>query len=148
MKKVLILSSFLFLFMLLFLYLYIVQNPADRKTEKKVSLIEMELKKTGYSPKWITISKKRDAWYNNILKNSSRNSYHLAGRAIDVWVIDIDGDSDFDKEDKQLIIEATEAVEKEHPQLVGALGFYTRKGYPSNRMVHMDTRGYKKIYGL
>jgi uncharacterized protein YcbK (DUF882 family) len=119
---------------------------SDRKTSIKIELIKNELRKNGYYPSWIIISKKRSVLYNSMLSNSSKDSYHLKGKAIDIFVFDINNDGVFNTEDIVLIREANKEVEKLHPGLVGAVVTYTTKGWPTNKMVHIDTRGYSKYY--
>jgi uncharacterized protein YcbK (DUF882 family) len=119
---------------------------SDRKTSIKLELIKNELKKNGYYPSWIIISKKRSVLYNSMLSNSSKDSYHLKGKAIDIFVFDINNDGVFNTEDIVLIREANKEVEKLHPGLVGGVVTYTTKEWPTNKMVHIDTRGYSKYY--
>ena len=119
---------------------------SDRRTSVKIELIRNELAKNGHYPSWIIISKKRSVLYNSMLSNSSKDSYHLKGKAIDIFVFDINNDGVFNTKDIILIRDATKEVEKLHPGLVGAVITYTTKGWPTNKMVHIDTRGYSKYY--
>lgn len=103
----------------------------------------------GYTPKWFMISGKRDELltklsYNNLKKGSP----HLSGIAIDIEVIDIDGDWDFDEKDISIFEKANAAVEKIHPELRGAMGTY--RGPNSDwlewHQIHIDTRGSSSRY--
>jgi uncharacterized protein YcbK (DUF882 family) len=130
------------------LYLFFVR-PANDDVRDKLKLIKTELKQMGYNPKWFIISGRRDKFLTKISYNNSKKfSYHMVGKAIDIEVIDIDGDWDFDKNDISLIEKANNIVEKNNPKLVGAFGTY--RGPNSDwlewRQVHFDTRGYKKRY--
>jgi hypothetical protein len=125
---------------------------ANDDVHLKVDLIKKELKTMGYRPVWFMISGKRDTFltdisYNNV-KTKKGKSYHLTGQAIDVEVLDIDGDWDFDEKDIVLIEKANAIVEQNNPNLIGALGTY--RGPDSDwlewRQVHFDTRGTKKRY--
>lgn len=121
-------------------------SSSDRKTSMKIALIENELAKNGYYPSWIIISKKRSVLYNSMLSNSSKNSYHSKGKAIDILVFDINNDGVFNTKDLILFRKANREVEKTHPGIVGGVITYTTKGWPTNKMVHIDTRGYSKYY--
>lgn len=120
--------------------------PSNPKVNLKLSKIENEISKRGYTNNWFIISGKRSKWYNNLLSNSSKNSNHLRGNAIDVYVIDIDGDGEHTKKDIEIFESVNNYVESNNPELVGAFGTYTNRGSFSKHMIHIDTRGYKKRY--
>jgi uncharacterized protein YcbK (DUF882 family) len=109
-------------------------------------MIENEISKRGYKNNWFIISGRRNLWYNNILPNSSKDSYHLKGDAVDIYVIDINYDGVFNSKDIKIFESVNKYVESIHPELTGALGTYTTKGYFTRHMIHIDTRGYKKRY--
>ena len=131
---------------LLLFFKFTVLPPSDRKTRVKLELIEDELSKNGYHPSWIVISEKRSKFYNSLLNNSVKNSYHLQGKAIDILVFDINRDGSFNKVDIDLFRKAVKEVEKEHPGLKGGMGTYTNRKFPTNKMIHVDTRGYTVYY--
>jgi uncharacterized protein YcbK (DUF882 family) len=120
--------------------------PGNSEVNYKLKMIENEISKRGYVNNWFIISGKRHSWYNKILSNSVKESYHLKGEAIDIYVIDLNGDGIFNSEDIKIFESANEYVESTNPELVGALGTYTTKGYFTKHMIHIDTRGYKKRY--
>ena len=120
--------------------------PANCKINTKLNMIENEISKRGYINNWFIISGKRSSWYNELLPNSAKQSYHLHGDAIDIYVFDINGDGIFNNEDVKIFESANQYVESNYPELVGGLGTYTNKGYLSSHMIHIDTRGYKKRY--
>jgi len=109
-------------------------------------MIENEISKRGYNNNWFIISGYRHGWYNKLLSNSAKDSYHLKGDAIDIYVIDINGDNIFNKEDIKIFNSANDYVESLNPELSGAFGTYTNKGYFSKHMIHLDTRGKKTRY--
>jgi hypothetical protein len=121
---------------------------ADEATHQKVALLKADLIQRGYQPKWIIISEKRNKVYNRLLAHSVDSSEHLMGKAIDLYVFDIDGDGTFDITDIQIFQKSNRRVEKEHPELKGAFGDYFKKknGYFSKHMIHIDTRGYSVYY--
>jgi uncharacterized protein YcbK (DUF882 family) len=123
---------------LIFLY------PANEKVKLKLLLIESEVSRMGYKTNWIVISEKRHKWYNSLLMNSAKNSIHLSGDAIDIYVFDVDGDNKFTYKDVKIIEKACRNVEREFPELIGGFGSYMKKGFFSKNMVHIDTRGYYK----
>ena len=144
MKKILIISA---VFILLSYFFFV--RPANDNVTLKVNLVKKELKSMGYRPIWFMISGHRDKLLTKISYNNSKKfSQHMIGNAIDVEVIDIDGDWDFDDNDIRLIEKANYRVEKKNPNLVGALGTYRNKNsdWLEWHQVHFDTRGYKKRY--
>jgi len=125
---------------------------ADKEITRKLELIKFELNSKGYKTRWIIISQKRLSFFNDLLRNSAKNkkspSWHLKGKAIDVYVLDINGDNLFNKEDISIIEQANKVVEKEHPELIGGLGdyFLDKNDYFTKHMIHFDTRGYRHRY--
>jgi len=125
---------------------------ADKEITRKLDLIKLELNSKGYKTNWIIISQKRLSFFNDLLPNSAKNkkspSWHLKGKAIDVYVFDINGDNLFNKEDISIIEQANKVVEKEHPQLIGGFGdyFIDKNDYFTKHMIHFDTRGYRHRY--
>ena len=130
------------LIMIKFLFFF----PANREVNQKLDLIQAEIAKKGYNNYWFVISGKRFNWYNKILSNSDKKSFHLTGKAIDIYVFDINGDYKFDSVDIEIFESANHIVELKHPELAGAYGTYTTKGYFTKHMIHFDTRGKKHRY--
>lgn len=130
------------------LYLFFVR-PANDEVRNKLKLIKTELKQMGYNPKWFIISGKRDNFLTKISYNNSKKfSYHMVGKAIDIEVIDIDGDWDFDDQDIQIFKNANKIVESKYPNLKGAVGTYRRgkKDIIERHQIHIDTRGKSTSY--
>lgn len=117
---------------------------ANPEVRKKLALIEKELEAGNYDPSWIIISQKRNSVFNGLLRKSASKSYHLQGRAIDLYVFDLNGDFQFNKEDLCIMETATREVERKHPELAGGLVDYdiAGNGYLTRHMIHIDTRGY------
>ena len=125
---------------------------ADKEITRKLELIKLELNSKGYRTSWIIISQKRLSFFNDLLANSTKDkkspSWHLKGRAIDVYVFDIIGDNLFNKEDISIIEKANNAVEKEYPELIGGFGdyFIDKNDYFTKHIIHFDTCGYRHRY--
>jgi uncharacterized protein YcbK (DUF882 family) len=81
----------------------------------------------------------RTPLYNRVVRRSARESRHQYGDAADV-AIDADGDGRLDARDSRLVAQAVDAVEREHPDLVGGMGLYTSRRY-RRPYVHIDARG-------
>jgi hypothetical protein len=125
----------------------LIKKP-NQKTLQKLDFVKQEITLQGYHNRWVVISGHRERWYNDLLKNSAKKSYHLKGMAIDIFVFDIDGDWDFDDEDIKIFERINRKVEILHPELVGAMGTYTSKDYFTKHTIHLDTRGYKRRYNM
>ena len=132
-----------------FLFLrFTVLSPTEGSIKEKLNLIEIEVKKMGYTPNWVVISEKRSDFANNLLPLSAKNgkSYHLKGKAIDIFVFDVNGDNEFNSKDVKIIETANNTVERRNPKLKGGFGTYMKKGYLNKHMIHLDTRGYHHRY--
>lgn len=140
MKLMLVITAILISVKLIFFY------PAEPIVKTKLNLIKWEIKKQGYKTSWFIISEKRTRWYNRILSNSVDNSNHLRGMAIDIFVLDINGNGKYDSEDIRIFKEANLKIEQKYPHLSGAIGIYTKKGRLTKHMIHVDVRGKKTSY--
>jgi hypothetical protein len=121
---------------------------ADESVKTKLQLIKEELIVQEYEPSWVIISEKRNSIYNSILSKSASKSCHLSGKAIDIYVFDINGDGTFDKGDIKILKKANKMVESKNPSLRGAFGdyFIEENGYFTRHMIHIDTRGKSMSY--
>jgi hypothetical protein len=135
----LLLKTALILLLLLVVYLTFF-TQANAKVTAKIALIEAAMKKEGYRPVWINICGTRSRWYNAILPNAIRQSPHLTGDAIDMYVFDVDGDYRFTLRDVEILRKYNQQVERAHPEMTGAFGTYLSKTF-ARRMVHFDSRG-------
>jgi len=134
------------IFVLLFFGFFIVEYfvgfyTTNKNISEKVKLVRKHLENDGYNVRWFMISGSRSHVTNSILRNSSKNSHHLRGNAIDVFVIDIDGDNKFTLKDLEIVKKYNRIVESKYPHLRGGLGTYTSRPL-AKRMIHFDTGGY------
>jgi hypothetical protein len=113
---------------------------ANEIVHKKLRGINTELVNMGYRPRWFIISQKRYSFYNNLLINSVKNdrSKHLKGKAIDIYVIDINSDGKYDMKDFELLKNASDKFATKHKETKGNLYHYFGKGYFSQHMVHIE----------
>jgi hypothetical protein len=113
---------------------------ADKILHEKLAGIRQELINDGYRPKWFIISQKRYSFFNNLLLNSVKNgnSKHLVGKAIDIFVLDVNNDGKFNKTDYELIKKASLKYELKNPESKGAMINYFGKGFLSQHMVHIE----------
>jgi uncharacterized protein YcbK (DUF882 family) len=81
----------------------------------------------------------RTPLYNRLVRRAAGDSRHQYGDAADV-AIDADGDGRLDARDSRLVARAVDAVERDHPDLVGGMGLYTSPRYRTP-YVHIDARG-------
>ncbi|MEP6991822.1 MAG: D-Ala-D-Ala carboxypeptidase family metallohydrolase [bacterium] len=80
--------------------------------------------------------------HNARVPRAASDSRHQYGDAADL-AIDADGDGRITMTDELLVMLAVERVEEKHPDLVGGLGMYYSRRYPSP-YVHIDARGTRK----
>lgn len=84
----------------------------------------------------------RTPLHNAGVEGSARDSRHLYGDAADV-AIDADGDGALTIFDAYQVERAVDWVERLHPELVGGLGVYSSRRYPTP-YTHIDARGERK----
>jgi hypothetical protein len=66
------------------------------------------------------------------------DSKHLEGKAIDLYIIDINGDNQYDREDFKLIERAHNNIQKRENARIGDVFDYLKKGFFTRRMVHVQ----------
>ncbi|HEX9564467.1 MAG TPA: DUF882 domain-containing protein [Gemmatimonadaceae bacterium] len=79
----------------------------------------------------------RTPLHNRLVPTAARDSRHQLGDAIDL-AVDANRDGRVNSRDTRLVGMAVEIVERQHPDLVGGMGIYTRTGLS---YVHIDARG-------
>ncbi|MEP6618625.1 MAG: D-Ala-D-Ala carboxypeptidase family metallohydrolase [bacterium] len=79
--------------------------------------------------------------YNAQVARAASDSRHQYGDAADI-ALDADGDGRITMTDELLVMLAVERVEDTHPELVGGLGMYISRRYPTPYL-HIDARGKK-----
>jgi uncharacterized protein YcbK (DUF882 family) len=77
--------------------------------------------------------------HNRQVVKAARDSRHQYGDAADV-VVDANGNGYIDRSDHRLVVAAVDNVERTHPDLIGGLGVYASRRYPTP-YVHIDARG-------
>ena len=129
---------------------YVVLSP---RLLDKLELTLQQLEADGHPVERVgIISGFRTPWYNAHGGNTEGRgslSHHMFGDAMDFYVDndgngsmdDLNGDGRVDVEDARVLAAAADAVEKEHPELIGGVGIYRPTG-AHNGFVHVDTRGY------
>lgn len=133
-KKLLI--SLIVILLILAVAVYFVNfQKGNEKIQRKKELIALKLIENGYDG-YIRISEKRYKWFNDLLSNSISNSHHLKGMAVDFWVMDLNGDGNWDKTDVELMVKTIKEVEKENPEVAGWTATYFNSGKLARRMVH------------
>ena len=128
--------------------------PLNPKLIDKLELTIQELERRGINVKRMAVmSGFRTPRYNHSGGNTGGRanlSRHMYGDASDIFVDndgngtmdDINRDRRVDTRDAEVIRQAAEQVEKEHPSLVGGIGVYSACcGH--GPFVHIDVRGYR-----
>ena len=141
MKKIIVVMISI-LFLIIF-YKTFVNPPANVEVRTKLELIMKEVKNKGYHPIYFISSGKRNKLYNDLV-GGVKDSHHLQGKAIDIMVLDVDGDFDFDDKDISIIEQANNKVQKKYPKLIGGFGTYQKTGTYEFWMIHIDVGGYYK----
>ena len=118
----------------------------DPRLLDKLELVLAKLRETNGNAERMDLSPDvhsgfRTPAHNAGVQRAASDSRHQYGDAADV-VIDADGDGRITMRDEALIAKAVDAVENEHPDLVGGMGLYTSARYRTP-YVHIDTRGYR-----
>jgi len=137
-----------FLLLLLVVGIFLVYTSSlvgvDEKTIATYRTLKSELVKRGHEPRIFVISGRR-FWLDNKILNTfggaSRRSRHLAGDAIDVVVLDVNGDGEADREDVDIVYGI---LDRELVGNGGGIGTYKNESdFFSRQMVHFDHRGHR-----
>lgn len=110
----------------------------DPRILDKVELVLRQLGMENRKMRLNVNSGFRTPLYNQRVPRAASDSRHQYGDAADL-AIDVDGDGRVTYLDGLSIARAVEAVERDHPELVGGLGLYGYRGTAA--YVHIDVRG-------
>lgn len=102
--------------------------------------LKTELIRQGHKDKLLVISSKRANWHNNMLTlfGASSKSRHLSGDAIDIMVLDVNGDGEIDSKDVDIVYKI---LDNKIIKNKGGLGTYKSEiGIWNRQMVHLDCR--------
>jgi uncharacterized protein YcbK (DUF882 family) len=106
--------------------------------------VELVLDRLGARERLLTVdvhSGFRTPLYNRRVPRAASDSRHQYGDAIDL-ALDADMDGRVSFFDMLAVSRAVEAVERDHPELVGGMGLYGNRG--TAPYVHIDVRGERK----
>jgi hypothetical protein len=115
---------------------------ANDRVHHKLAFINEQLNAKGYNPQWIIISQKRGYFYNLILHwkgTAVKNSEHLKGNAIDVFVLDIDGDGTYTYSDYELMQKAGKLYDKKINRKGVVAHYFDKKNSLDKHMVHIHS---------
>ena len=116
---------------------YVVLNP---RLLDKLELVIADLGGTARPNIGVDVhSGFRSPSHNAHVRRAATDSRHQYGDAADV-AIDVDGDGKITMIDELLVMLAVDRVEEKHPELVGGLGMYISRRYPTPYL-HIDARG-------
>lgn len=133
-----LLSGVLLAGLLLGIYGWISYSKLTPEVRHKRRLLDHALRKQGYTPHYFLLSGYRPPWLNRLLPLASRNSVHQRGQAIDVWVVDIDGNYLTIQSDLAIIANTLDGLDRTYPAYRGGVGLYRASFSP---MVHFDVSG-------
>lgn len=106
--------------------------------------LKTELKKNGLKPNLFVISGRRWKIDNYILRKigaAAKKSQHLKGNAIDIIVLDVNGDDEINGKDVDLVYNI---LNKKIIGTKGGIGTYKKEsGFFNQQMIHFDCRGRK-----
>ncbi len=115
---------------------------ANDRVHDKLAFIKEHLNEQGHNPKWIIISQKRGYVYNLLLHwkgTAVKNSEHLHGNAIDVFVLDIDGDGTYTYKDYELMQKAGRLYDKKINRKGAVAHYFKKKNSLDKHMVHIHS---------
>lgn len=140
MRKIMFYISAFLLFFLCF-YIGICYSALSPLVQEKERILSKSLTEKGLKSSYIIISGYRPPWLNKITPLAAKNSVHQVGKAIDIYVFDVNGDWKINRKDVDIIVQELEKIDRLHPQLAGGLGTYFKS---SPQMVHFDVSGGKR----
>ena len=125
------------------LFVYTSSLIGVKETPKTyLNQLRSELRNQGFFPQFFVISGRRFRWDNYLLSTfggAAKNSYHLKGQAIDIIVLDINGDGKCNGVDVDTVVRI---LDKKIIGNKGGIGTYKKQsGFFNRQMVHFDNRG-------
>ncbi len=112
----------------------------DSRTVNYYKQLKVEMRNQGYHPNFIILSGKRGRWHNSLLQGAAKNSRHLKGEAIDIVVLDVNGDGKANALDVDIVYNI---LDQEIIRDQGGIGTYkSESGFIDRQMVHFDCRGH------
>ncbi len=111
-------------------------------TLKFHSELKKELIAQGHRPSIFIVSGKRWHWHNWILSEyggAAKNSRHLKGQAVDIFVLDVNKDGKANAKDVDIVYQI---LDKKVIKSKGGIGTYKHNStFFDRQMVHFDCRG-------
>ena len=116
----------------------------DEATVATYRALQQRVSERGYEPSFFVLSGRRFWIDNKILTTfggASKNSRHLKGDALDIIVLDVNGDGTADRTDVDIV---HRILDEELIGDRGGLGTYKNEsGFLNRQMVHFDLRGHR-----
>ena len=107
----------------------------DKHLLYKLLELKLELSEKGFDPDGFAVrGGHRHPTHNKLIGGASK-SQHIAGKAVDIVITDINQDGKEDKSDKQIVLDL---LDKKIIKGQGGIG-----RYPGTMVVHFDVRGKK-----
>ncbi len=114
----------------------------DRTARAYLLELKQELREQGNSPNFFVFSGKRIKLHNDLLHHfggAASQSRHLLGQAIDLIILDINGDGTSDGQDVDIVYDL---LDKKIIRDNGGIGVYkNERGFFNRQMLHLDCRG-------
>jgi uncharacterized protein YcbK (DUF882 family) len=122
-------------------YYWISYSKLSPDVQRKEKALNKALRKQGYKPHYFLLSGYRPHWLNQLMPLAAKNSDHQGGKAIDLFVIDIDGNGQFNDRDLTILSETVNTMDKNNPGQRGGVGLYQKS---FSRMFHFDVSGHHR----
>lgn len=116
----------------------------NEQSKKYLAELEEMLILEKYSPSYFVLSGRRwklDNYLLNKFGGAAKNSVHKKGQAIDIIILDVNGDGVSDHKDVDIVYNI---LDKKVIKNKGGLGSYKKEsGFLNRQMIHFDSRGKK-----
>ncbi len=122
-------------------YYWISYSKLSPDVQRKEKALNKVLRKQGYKPRYFLLSGYRPHWLNQLMPLAAKNSDHQRGKAIDLFVIDIDGNGQFNDQDLDILAKTVNTMDKNNPGQQGGVGLYQKS---FSRMFHFDVSGHHR----
>lgn len=119
-------------------YYWVSYSKLSPVVQLKEKALNTALRSQGYKPRYFLLSGYRPPWLNRLMPLAAKNSDHQRGKAIDLLVIDIDGNGQFNDRDLDILSRTVNRMDKTNPGQRGGVGLYRK---PFSRMFHFDVSG-------
>lgn len=119
-------------------YYWISYSRLSPEVRQKKRMLDKALQAQGYKTHYFLLSGFRPPWLNRLMPLAAKNSVHQQGKAIDLFIVDVDGNWLTIDRDLSIVSRTLDRMDKANSAYLGGVGLYH---HSFSRMLHFDVSG-------